>query len=392
MNAFIVLIASLIIQVCLGGVFAWSVFAKPLGDTYGYSAAQAASVFGIAIGAFALSMPIAGRLQAKVGPRPIACIGGVLFGLGYLIASFSGGVLMRIILGVGIVGGIGIGFGYVCPLATCVKWYPKYKGLVTGFSVAGFGGGAILLSALAAHLMAKGMPVLQVFRVIGISYGGAVLLGAIFLSVPKECLDGMIGRDIPIRELLAQKSFWRMALGMFCGTFAGLLVVGNVSKIGLAAGLSTSVATTAISAFAVGNALGRLTWGHLSDKFGKPVVLWSLVFLCGAVLALKPATAMPITFLIVTIIVAFGFGSNFVVYAAQVAATFGVEAVGTVYPFVFMFYGFSGITGPYAGGWLYDQTGKYTASILVAASLAAIGAVMTTVLAPKTEKAMAVES
>lgn len=278
-TAFIVLAASLVIQVCLGGVFAWSVFAKPLGDAYGYSSAQAASVFGITIGAFALSMPVAGRLQAKIGPRPVAAVGGLLFGLGYLIASCSGGSLAQIIIGVGIVGGVGIGFGYVCPLAACVKWFPKYKGLVTGLSVAGFGGGAILLSTLAASLMGKGMPVLQVFRVIGVFWGGAVLLGALFLSVPRECLDDTPGRDIPIRELFMQRSFWRLSLGMFCGTFAGLLVVGNIAKIGLSAGASDEIATLSITAFAVGNALGRITWGHLVDRFGRPVVLWSLSYL-----------------------------------------------------------------------------------------------------------------
>lgn len=94
------------------------------------------------------------------------------------------------------------------------------------------------------------------------------------------------------------------------------------------------------------------------------------------------------TFLISAAIVGFGFGSNFVVYAAQVATAFGVEAVGTVYPFVFMFYGFSGITGPIAGGWLFDRTGSYTASILVAASLAALGAIGTTLLAPRPVKAV----
>ncbi len=378
----------MLIQICLGGVFAWSVFVPKLCSAYGFTTAQATSVFGITIGAFALSMPLAGRLQARFGPRTIACIGGLLFGLGYLTASMSHGSLTQIIIGIGIIGGIGIGFGYVCPLATCVKWFPKFKGLVTGFSVAGFGGGAILLSTLAALLMSRGMDVLHIFRLIGLTYGSIVFLSALLLCVPTECLYDTIGRDIPIRGLFAQRSFWRLVVGMFCGTFAGLLVVGNISKIGLSAGLTPSIATVSISAFAVGNALGRVAWGHLSDRFGKPVVLWSLLYLCAVVLVLRPASSQPITFLIAAAVVGFGFGSNFVVYAAQVAASFGVDAVGTVYPFVFMFYGFAGITGPYIGGRLFDLTHNYTISILVAAVIAAGGAVATTLMSTReTEKA-----
>lgn len=384
MNAYIVLAASTLIQICLGGLFAWSVFVPPLRSTYHFTTAQATSVFGITVAAFALSMPIAGRLQAKFGPRLIACIGGLLFGLGYLIASHSHGSLTQIILGIGIISGIGIGFGYVCPLATCVKWFPKYKGLVTGVSVAGFGGGAILLSALATSL-SKEMGVLQVFRVVGLAYGSTVFISALFLSVPRDCAE-QASKDIPIRELFGQKSFWRLAVGMFCGTFAGLLVVGNIKTMGLSSGISAATATASIGVFAVGNALGRITWGHLSDRYGKPVVLWSLLFLCAVVLALRAATGLSVTFLIAAAAVGFGFGSNFVVYAAQVATSFGIDAVGTVYPFVFVFYGLSGITGPVVGGWLFDRTGNYTASILVAAALAAIGAISTTLLSPRSRK------
>lgn len=377
----------MLIQICLGGLFAWSVFSPQLVSTYHFTSAQAQAVFGVTVAFFALTMVLAGRLQVRYGPRPVAFVGGLLFGLGYLVAATSGGSWIRIVLGIGVIGGMGIASGYVCPLATCVRWFPKTKGFITGISVAGFGGGAIVLSAFVTALFNRGYGVLDAFRIVGLTYGSIVVIASLFLSLPRdECVDRSSICELPVRELISQKSFWRLALGMFSGTFAGLLVVGNIKTIGLSSGISPAIATISIGAFAIGNAAGRITWGHLSDRLGKVVVVASLIFLCIAVLVLIPASKMPVAFLIAAALVGFGFGANFVIYAAQVATTYGAEAVGTVYPFVFLLYGLSGITGPIVGGWLFDKTGNYTASIAVAASLAALGAIVTTALSASSAK------
>jgi len=378
-----VLIASIFIQVSLGGLFAWSVFVPPLISDYSFTAAQAQAIFGITIAAFALSMQFAGRMQVRFGPRPIALIGGLLFGTGYIIASYSQGSWSLIVLGIGIISGIGIGFGYVPPLATCVKWFPKTKGLITGITVAGFGAGAIVLSQAVTALFGQGMDVLQVFRIVGTTYGAVVTLSALLLSVPVPCLEDGRSTEMAFIDLLTHPPFWRLAIGMFCGTFAGLLVVGNIKTIALSAGIPASVATLSIGTFAVGNAVGRVTWGHLSDRIDGVVVPLSLLVLCATVLFLMPASALGSVFALAALAVGFGFGANFVIYAAQVAATFGVEAVGTIYPMVFIVYGLSGITGPVAGGWLYDRTGNYTTSITVAACVAALGMFGTALLTPR---------
>jgi len=114
-----------------------------------------------------------------------AIIGAALFSSGYLLAAFSNGRLIALVIGMGILSGGGIGFGYICSLTTPIKWFPKYKGLVTGLSVAGFGGGAILLSQMVKAFISGGLPLNRIFFIIGISYGIIILISAFAIKIPK---------------------------------------------------------------------------------------------------------------------------------------------------------------------------------------------------------------
>lgn len=169
MKKYLVTLASFLIMLCIGGVYAWSIFVPPLKLEHGLMTAQTQLIFGFTIASFAIVMIPAGRIEKKRGPRITAIIRAILFMAGYLIASFSCGHVSLLLIGVGIFSGAGIAFGYVTSLATPIKWFPEYKGLITGISVAGFGGGAIILSRLVKAMLADGIPVLQIFRIIGIS-------------------------------------------------------------------------------------------------------------------------------------------------------------------------------------------------------------------------------
>lgn len=144
---------------CPGSVYAWSIFIEPLQNEYGYLVSQTQLVFGFIIAFFVLIMILAGRLEKRYGPRLTAATGAVIFTIGYLVAAASGGNLSVLILGMGVLSGIGMGFGYITVLATVVKWFPNNKGLAMGFSVAGFGGGAIILSQIVSVMLQNGMPV-----------------------------------------------------------------------------------------------------------------------------------------------------------------------------------------------------------------------------------------
>ena len=150
MNRWLVVGGGILIQLCLGAIYAWSAFTKKLTDpeTFNFTKEETQWIFAVGLASFAFFMAlIAGKWQAKVGPRIVAITGGLIMGAGYVIASFAPNThdaFWQILIGVGLLGGAGIGFAYVCPLAALVKWFPDKKGLITGLAVAGFGFGALI--------------------------------------------------------------------------------------------------------------------------------------------------------------------------------------------------------------------------------------------------------
>jgi OFA family oxalate/formate antiporter-like MFS transporter len=245
--------------------------------------------------------------------------------------------------------------------------------LVTGTAVAGFGFGSVLLTALATSWLQSGWTILEVWRAIGWAYGAVVCAASLLLFYPPGAGTGTAGNFSAGKRLLKDPGFRVLGVGMFCGTFAGLLVVGILKPIGIACGLSSEAAAAAISALAVGNATGRIAWGWISDRIGYPAIPGSLLFLCLALCSLFAAGVAPVAFVIAAGLVGFGFGACFVLYAAQVATLYGVFEVGRLYPLLFLTYGLAGIGGPLLGGLLHDWTGSYMAPISVSAVVAAAG-------------------
>ncbi len=358
-----ILPAVVLIQSCLGGLYAWSAFVPSLQADFGYTAAQTQLVFGLAVSAFTLSMVFAGRVLVFRGARNVALVGGLLFICGHLTTATSGGEFLWICLGSGLLGGMGIGFGYVAALTTGLHWFPARRGLVTGVSVAGFGAGAILLSSLITVLLRNGYQVLEIFGLVGLGYGAVVCLGAALLFRPTVATRGC--KHLSLNVLFQDSGFRALATGIFCGTFAGLLVIGNLTCIGLDSGSTSETATLAISLFALGNVFGRLVWGWLFDRFGYLMIPVSLLFLGVALALLLVVRSLPATFPLVAFLVGFGFGACFVLYAAQVAVRYGVDHVASVYPIVFLAQGVAGLTGPSLGGVLYDYTRSYVWALVI---------------------------
>jgi len=370
-----VLLASVLVQLCLGGVYAWSTFVPPLQEEHGFSSAQTQIIFGTAIAAFTLAMIPAGRSLSRYGPRRLIQISGILFSLGYFLAAASGGSFILMLLGIGVIGGAGIGCGYVCPMITALSWYPHKRGLAIGYVVAGFGAGAIVLVNATALAFNRGIGVLPWFACLGLGYGILLLLCSRWMVLPEKAsgVHPVLGT---CAEFWKDRKFWALAWGMFCGTFAGLLVIGNLKSIGLDWGVASGAATAAVSLFAVGNAAGRIGWGWLADRFGSRQTIPLLLAIGVVSLAIwQPASgAGAAAFLAVTILIAFVFGGCFVLFAAQVSRIYGPEHLPTIYPFVFLSYGLAALTGPTIGGWLYDSQQDYALAAFIAAAVCGAGA------------------
>jgi OFA family oxalate/formate antiporter-like MFS transporter len=178
----VVIGSSLLIMLCAGSVYAWSIFVAPLKTFYGLTTAQTQLVYGCNLAILAIGLVIMHAVFKRLGPRLTAAIGAVLFGLGYLTASFSGGNFWAIFIGISLLSGLGMSMGYITVLTNLVMWLPRNRGLATGIAVAGFGGGSVLMPLLASPLIKNGVDILVLFRALGIGYGLLFLLGALLLS------------------------------------------------------------------------------------------------------------------------------------------------------------------------------------------------------------------
>ncbi|MCF7914731.1 MAG: MFS transporter [Spirochaetaceae bacterium] len=383
MKRWIVLIAGVILQLIIGGVYAWSVFVPALEREYQFTTGQSALIFGLIIAVFSLAMIPAGRSLKRFGPRKTAAFGAVLFGTGYLLASLAGGHYLLTLLSLGVLTGTGIGFVYICPLTVGMQWFPEKKGLVTGVSVAGFGGGAVALSSVASFLLQQpDIYILDVFRILGITLGLLAFGGALLLSTPEQQSVKTAKTGGDLKKILFSREFLIVALGMFGGTFAGLLIVGNLKPLLLATNVPEFQATLAVSLFAVGNATGRVVWGNLFDRLGpRRTITISLASLgVGLVLLMLPLPS-PLL-LAVVLFVGTGFGSCFSVYALSTESIFGIDAFSTVYPMVFLGYGVAALIGPVVGGVIADSAGSFIPAIIlsavvIAGALAAVGLLYT---------------
>ena len=373
-NRWIVLSASVLFQTVLGGIYAWSTFSPSLMEVYGLNNAQSSFIFGLTIAVFTLSMIYAGRLLRKRGPRLTANLSAFLYMTGYLLASVSNGRFILLLISLGVITGAGIGFGYVGPISVSMKWFPEKKGLITGIAVAGFGGGAVLLSTVAGIFIDSGTDVLLFFRWMGILLGAVLLTAAQGMAEPTKTGAGTLPSSVRVSDKARTPQFLLITAALFAGTFAGLLVIGNLVPMVREAGLSGAHAIAAVSVFAAGNAVGRISWGHLFDHFGFASIPSSLLFFAAAVfILLLPLSSWLL--LLMSAVLGFGFGYCFVIYASAISRFYGIDSFPVLYPLAFLGYGAAGIFGPVAGGQLADSTGSFDSAIIVSlAVLVAAGA------------------
>lgn len=370
-NRWLVVAGALIIQVCLGAIYSWSVFVNPLKEVFSYTTTQTQIIFSLALATFALTMIFAGKLQDKRGPRSVATLGGVVLGAGYLFASFTGGNFPLLALAVGVIGGAGIGLSYVCPIAACVKWFPDKRGMVTGLAVAGFGAGAWIFAKIAANLI-DAYGVLTSFKYLGAIFMLSVVVGAQLLSNPPAGWkptgwnppepNSRISstEDFEWQDMIKLRQFWMLWIMFVFGAAAGLLVIGILKPYGVHGGLSAAAAANAVGVLALFNGAGRIVWGAVSDKIGRKNTMTLMFLLQGMMMfALITMGSTEMTLAIAAAWIGFNFGGNLALFPSTTADFFGTKNVGINYGLMFTAYGVAGIAGPVLAGSVFDMTGNY---------------------------------
>src|SRR3954447_12785584 len=184
-NRWSIAAAGIVIQVALGAVYAWSVFRAPLAKQFGWTISEVTLTFTISIFVLGIAAFFGGLWLNRSGPRVVAVTGGVLYGLGVFLASFSANKLWWLYLSYGVIGGVGLGFGYIVPVAVLVKWFPDRRGLITGIAVGGFGAGALVTAPVATGLI-QSVGVLPTFSYLGIAYLVVTIISGSFMQNPPD--------------------------------------------------------------------------------------------------------------------------------------------------------------------------------------------------------------
>ncbi|MBN1343624.1 MAG: MFS transporter [Phycisphaerae bacterium] len=361
-------------QLCLGSTYAWSVFVGPLQSHTGLALGTIQLPFGVFYVVFPLTMVFAGSLVERLGPRRCAVIGGIVFGCGWVLAGVGRTYFPFTVLGIGVLGGLGVGTAYVVPIATCVKWFPRQQGLVTGIAVAGFGGGAALVTQVASAIIAAvgGKPY-PAFVGLGVAFLVLVACAGLCMKDPPGTVTG--GGGTSAAAILGdRRSFLALYLAMFAGLAAGFLVNANMKA--LWPGGEARVVAVAVSLFALANALGRIVWGALFDRMSGGRMIQANLLLQALSLALHwQLRGTPEGFHAFALLTGFNYGGVLVLYAASVSRIWGAERLAGVYGVLFSA-NIPAALAPVLGGYAFDAWQSFAAPVGVVCVLLAGSAVV----------------
>jgi len=371
MNRWLIVVGALLIQLCLGAIYAWSVFTPYLtGKTpdpmtqFNFTSTQTQVVFSVGLAAFAVVMIVAGRWQARSGPRLVSFVGGLVLGIGYVLGRFIGASFIGQVIAIGLIGGTGIGLAYVCPIAVGMRWFPDKKGLITGLAVAGFGFGAMIWVKLAGswgHLI-DSYGVLHVFFIYGIVFALAVVVGSIFMIYPPEGWKpkgweppapsekgAAVGTvEFESGEMLSTPQFYGLWVTFIFSAMAGLMTIGIIKLFGI-------------------DSLQK------AGYTGVQAIMMLIFYYMGGNVALLYLGAA---------VIGFNFGGNFSLFPTATADFFGNKSVGPNYGWMFTAYGVGGILGPVLAGYVRDTWQNFQAAFIVAGIACIVAMFVTLSLKP----------
>jgi MFS family permease len=385
-RGWIVTVAGLGLNLALGILYAWSMFSKQLVETvekggFGWSKTSATLPYTIAIACFALMMVPAGRLQDKLGPRIVATAGGVLTGIGLIVASFSSpAVMFPAFLGFGVLAGTGFGLGYAAATPAAVKWFPpEKKGLITGIVVGGFGIAPVYIAPLAKHLIAT-YGVGGAFRILGIAFLVVATAFAQLIknpekpAAPAKKADGSAPAaprpDKTWREMVKTPMFYMLYAQYACAATAGLMIIGHMAKIvSVQSGGAIQSGFVFVALLAIFNASGRIVAGIISDYIGRVITIGIVAISQATIMFFFPSFTTFGQFLVGAAVVGFSYGACLSLFPAATADNWGMKNMGLNYGVLFTAWGVGGVFGPMLAGAIADKTGSYAGAYNVAGLL-----------------------
>ena len=380
----------LLINLCLGSIYSWSVFVAPLAAHFTaalgreVTAGEVLLPFSVFLAFFAIAMPLAGKYIERYGPRKVTVAGGLLTGLGWLLASTATSVEALYVV-YGVIGGLGVGIAYGAPVAVAARWFPDRRGLAVGLTLLGFGVSAFVTANAAGALIAA-YGVMTTFAIFGVVLAAVLVIAALPLrfppagwhpagwSAPAPGTGTAPACECDRRAMLRTGTFYGLFACYFVGCLAGLTAISIAKPVGTeVAGVDAGLATLLVGFFAIFNGAGRPAFGGLADRISPQktaMLTFGLIAAASVLIWLAPGVPA----YVVSFAVLWGcLGGWLAIAPAATASYFGTCDYPRCYGVVFLAYGAGAIAGPQLAGFVRTATGTYLGVFPLVAVLAAVG-------------------
>src|ERR1700761_248112 len=394
MNRWGIAAAGFLMQMVLGAVYAWSVFRTPLAKQFHWSIEDVTFTFTVSIFVLGVAAFFGGLWLNKKGPRVVALTGGFLYGLGVFLASFSANKLWWLYLSYGVIGGTGVGFSYIVPIAVLVKWFPDRRGLITGIAVGGFGAGALVTAPIATRLI-QSVGVLHTFGYLGIAYLVITVATGYFMQNPpagwkpegwepsRTQSAQRAARDYTLGGALRTWQWWALWMLLFLNTSAGISIISQESPLFQEiAKASVIIAAGMVETASIGTALGRFFGAGASDAIPRRWTFVVMFIIQVGLFWLLPSLSSVAILTVVSFIILMCYGGGFGTMPAFAADYFGSKNVGPIYGLMLTAWGPGSAFGPQLIVKLLGPGGSYTKGLHVIACIMAVSAVLPALVAP----------
>jgi OFA family oxalate/formate antiporter-like MFS transporter len=386
--------AGFLMQMALGAVYAWSVFKTPLSKQFHWTGAQVTLTFTICIFVLGIAAFFGGLWLNRTTPRVVALTGGFLYGLGVFLASFSADKLWWLYLSYGVIGGIGLGFGYIVPVSVLVKWFPDRRGLITGIAVGGFGAGALVTAPLATNLI-KSIGVLPTFAWLGIGYLVVTMATGFFMQNPPagwkpegwapNALQSSqrATADYTLGDALKSWQWWALWALLFLNTSAGISLISQESPIFQELTKATAIAAAGmVGIVSIGNAVGRIFWASVSDTLTRRWTFAVMFLLQVALFWMLPSLTSVAVVTVTSFVILMCYGGGFGTMPAFAADYFGAKNVGPIYGLMLTAWGCASAFGPLLIANLRQSSGAYGSGLHIIAGIMAVSILLPILVSP----------
>lgn len=387
-NRWAIALSGVLIHLSIGSAYAWSIFTNPIQQqTNNWSDSQISFAFSLAIFCLGFSAAFMGHLTDRHGPRMTGTISAIFFGSGMALTglAISLNSLPMLYLSYGLIGGIGLGTGYVTPVSTMMAWFPDRPGLATGMAIMGFGF-ATLVTTPIAELLMSAVGISNTFYILGAVYFVLIFVSAQYMEKPpvgwvpegftatqKEKENRTKGTDLTANEALKTKRFWMLWLMLFINITCGIALISAASPLAQkSTGMSAASAATMVAIMGIFNGGGRFFWATISDYIGRPNAFTTFFVIDIIAFIILYFTQSPIAFVVLICLLMTCYGGGFSSVPAYIKDVFGDKVVASIHGYVLTAWALAGLAGPILLSTITNITGTYATAMLVFAGMSSV--------------------